>query len=228
MEERFPDEFVTWHHKTYVGIKIDEVFGMDSKTGRVWESLAKQIYSEQGGEYYPVIEHFENGVPYLEGYPGRISVTHSAHLLVVAALPKTPEVNLEEFNLRSAMGVDAESLQREQVLKIRHKFLSEDELKMIPEDDVRLNVLAWTAKEALYKATLGNAKDFCREIKIHKLPVIQKDPLKGSEEVLGLAYVTLTDKNPEEPIPMKLYSYESYGCAVTLAFSPKCARYGGK
>lgn len=223
MDERFPDEFITWHHKTLVGINVDEVFGMDSKTGKVWIELARQIYCEQG-ENYRVIEHFENGAPYLEGYPGRISITHTNHFFAVASLPKTPEINLDSFNPRTAMGIDAERLNRKQVLKIRDKFLSKTEQEFISEDDLKSNILAWTAKEALYKSALVSGLDFCKDITITKLPFLSNDPLKGTEQMLGKAIIKFHEGKNEGNQEMLLFSYESYGCCVTIAFSPKCAK----
>ena len=225
MVERFPDEFVTWRHKTFIGIKVDEVFGMDSKSGRVWTELARQIYCEQGEPDYRIIEHFDNGAPYLEGYPGRISITHTDHLFVVATLPKTPEVNLDTFNPRAAMGIDAESLERRQVLKVREKFLSEEELKMISEDNLEQNILAWTSKEAILKVSLFPSINYKEDIKILRLPRLLKDPVKGTTQDLGDAKLILHGMTPEV-YELKLFSYESYGCAITIAFSPQCAKFG--
>ena len=226
MDERFPNEFVTWFHKTYVGIKIDEVFGMDDKNGKVWTELARQIFCEQWEANYRVIEHFDNGAPYIEGYPGRISLTHTDHFFAVATLPKTPEVPLDSFNPRSAMGIDAEPLNRSQVLKVRDKFLSEAEKEIIPEDDLIANIKAWTSKEALYKASFFKGLDFKTDIRISKLPALEKDPMKGSESGLGEALIIFPSDSGIEPQEMKLFSYESYGCCVTIAYSPKCAKFG--
>ena len=223
MDERFPDEFVTWHHKTPVGVKVEEVFGMDSKSGKVWIELARQIFCEQGNPNYRVIGHFNNDAPYLEGYNGRISVTHTTHLLAVAMLPKTPEVNLEEFNPRAAMGIDAESLQRKQVLNIRSKFLSEEELELVPVDNLEANIIAWTSKEALYKAAMTPGLDFTSQIKLIKLPVLYPEPDKIPAPVLGEAIISFPQG---ENFSMKLFSYVSYGCCVTIAISPKAAKFG--
>ena len=217
---------MTWRHKTYPGIKVDEVFGMDSKNGRVWIELARQIYCEQGETDYRVIDHFNNGAPYLEGYPGRISVSHTTHLFVVATLPKTPEVNLDSFNPRAAMGIDTEPSHRSQVLKIRNKFLNEDEQTLIPGNDLKANILAWTAKEALYKAAFMEGLDFRNAINIKKLPVVSSDPVRGSEEILGQGIIIFPPESGIETQQMKLFSYESYGCYVTIAYSPKCAKFG--
>lgn len=226
MEERFYDEFVTWHHKTPMGIKVDEVFGMDSKSGRVWMELARQIFCEQGEPNYRVIEHYENGAPYIEGYNGRISITHTTHFFAVASLPKTPEVNLSEFNPRTAMGIDAEPIDRVQVLKVRNKFLSEEEIKLIPENDIVLNIVAWTAKEALYKAALVKGLDFKNALKITVLPSITDSDNLDKSYTYGEAQIIFPENLGVGIQEMKLYSYISYNCCVTIAFSPKCAKFG--
>ena len=229
MDERFPDEFVTWHHKTPLGVKVDEIFGMDSKSGRVWTELARQIYCEQGIPNYREIDHFENGAPFLCNYPGRISLSHTSHLFVVATLPKTPEVNLDSFNPRAALGIDAEPIDRKQVLKVRSKFLSEEEMRLIPEDDVQSNVLAWTSKEALYKAAMTPGLDFIKGIQIVKLPELSPDPTNAPSSSFGEAKLHLpnyTNNICETPISMKLFSYESYGCCVTITISYKSANFG--
>ncbi|MCH5224483.1 MAG: 4-phosphopantetheinyl transferase family protein [Muribaculaceae bacterium] len=225
MDQRFPDEFVTWHHKTPVGIKIDEVFGMDSKSGKVWLELAKQIFCEQGPDYR-VIDHFPNGAPFLEGYPGRISLTHTSHFLAVATLPKTPEINLDGFTPRAAMGIDAEPLDRAQVLKVRDKFLSPEEMKFILEEDLQMNIMAWTAKEALYKAAFSPGIELTSGLQIISLPPLETNPETKVMPKLGEAMINFPEKIGLPPQEMRLYSYESYGCCVTLAFSPKCAKFG--
>ena len=226
MDERFYDEFVTWHHKTPMGIKVDEVFGMESKSGKVWTALARQIFSEQGEPNYRVIEHFENGAPYIEGYPGRISLTHTNHLLAVATLPKTPEINLEIFNPRTALGIDAEPQDRSQVFKIRSRFLSEKEETLFPADDVLKNIVAWTSKEALYKAALTPGLDFREDITILELPSVQEEINLKDFSSYGHAEIVIPESSGYGKQEMKLYSYLSYGCCVTIAFSPKCAKFG--
>lgn len=225
MDERFKDEFVTWNHKTFVGIKVNEVFGMDSKNGKVWIELARQIFCEQA-ENYRVIEHFDNGAPYLDNYNGRISLTHTDHFFAVAFLPKTPEINLDGFNPRTAMGIDAESMHRKQVLNIRNKFLSEEELSYISEDNLISNIIAWTSKEALYKAAFTPGLDFKNNIILKKLPSLNKDPLYGNISELGEAIIIFPENKNIPNQEMKLFSYESYDCCVTIAFSNKCAKFG--
>lgn len=222
MEERFSHEFITWKHTTPVGIKVEEVFGMDSRSGNVWLQMAKQIYGEQGETGFREIDHFENGAPYLPDLKARISVTHTNHFFAVASLPKTPEIALDSFNPRSAMGIDAEPLDRNQVIKVRPKFLSENEQKMIPSDKVTENLIAWTSKEALYKAAFTPGLDFCTDLIILKLPQLDLNPSPIPEYSVGEAVIKFPDNTQQE---MRLYSYQSYGCCVTIAFSPKCATF---
>ena len=163
-------EFIYWRHHTLPGIKVEEICGGENRPMSLWREMAYQVYSENGREVYREIGHFRNGAPFLIGENGRISITHTGRFLAVATLPPTPEVDLSEFTERAAMGIDAERADREQVLKVREKFLSAAELEMIPASDVLANVMAWTAKEALYKAAMSEGLDFAKDIAIRSLP----------------------------------------------------------
>lgn len=215
-------EFIYWPHPTPVGIRVEEVSGMLSKSGKLWRDMALQIYCENGRDGYRDIGHFSNGAPFLFSLPCRISITHTDHLLAVASLPKTPEADLSGFHTRTAVGIDAERLDREQVLKVRDRFLSDSEKEIVPPDNLEANILAWTAKEALYKAGMKDGLDFRLDIMIDSLPEIdRKMNLPGAPApVLGKARIRL-----EQEYDMELYAYESEGCCVTLAFSPKCAKF---
>lgn len=253
------DEFIYWPHPTPVGIRVEEVCGMESKSGRIWEEMAKQIYCENGSDGYREIGHFANGAPFLFGQTTRISITHTGHLLAVAALPKTPEADLAKFTPRTALGIDAERADRSQVLKIRDRFLSDEEKKFVDANSVIDNVIAWTAKEALYKAAMTEGLDLRADIIIKKMPDIDKKlNIPGAPApILGKALIHIPDNslslrsksaetspsaeksatgNPTMSTPrrykeyeMELYTYESEGetetYLVTLAFSPKCAKY---
>lgn len=208
-------EFIYWRHPIPVGIKVEEVSGCEQKHGEVWRTMAMQIYCENGRDGYREVGHLPNGAPLLHNEETRISITHTGHLLVVASLPKTPEANLSEFSVRTAMGVDAEHCDRSQVLKVRERFLSPQELTMIASDDIAANVIAWTAKEALYKAAFVPGIDIREGLRLLKLPT-REDPA-------GLAEIV---RSPEEaPHPMELYTYTSENCFVTIAYSPMCAKY---
>ena len=233
-------EFIYWRHPTPVGIKVEEISGMENKSGKLWRDMALQIYCENGVDGFREIGHFANGAPFLFGLTSRISVTHTAHLLAVATLPKTPEANLSQFAPRTAMGIDAERLDREQVLRVRDKFLSEEKA-IVSEDSLEANIIAWTSKEALYKAAMTEGLDFRNDITIKSLPAIDRQmnlpgapaPVIGKAQVLVADMRNHQDESPateikKEVVEMELYSYESEGCCVTIAYSPKCAKFGRK
>ncbi len=211
------------------GIAIEEIYGADEKSAKVWKLFAMQIFSEAEGDYRS-IEHFENGAPYLDGVPQRISVSHTSHCLVVASLPKTPDIELSEVNVRTALGIDLEKSDRAQVLKIRDKFLCEDEMKLLPAiqniekasaEEIEQHILAWTCKEALYKAAMGGATDWKEDYRIIELPQIANDLKRATSEKYGKGIVKVGDCEME----LMLSSWSFLGHLVTLAFSYKIARY---
>ncbi len=211
------------------GIAIEEIYGAEDKSAKVWKLFAMQIFSEAEGDYR-LIEHLENGAPILDGIPQRISMTHTSHFLIVASIPKTPDINLAEFNVRTAIGVDAEKADRAQVIKIREKFLTQEEMHSLPEvtepdkasdETIKSYILAWTCKEALYKAVMGEASDWKEDYRILSLPKIGSCLKEATSEKYGKGKILL---NGEE-IEMFLSSWMAEGHVVTLAFSNKIARY---
>ena len=219
-------EFIYWRHHTLPGIKVEEICGADDREMKLWKEMAYQVYSENGRDGYREIGHFRNGAPFLMGENGRISVTHTGRFLAVATLPPTPEVDLGCFSERAAMGIDAERADREQTVKVRNKFLSDEEMKLIDEEDVKANVMAWTAKEALYKAAMTEGLDFRNDITIVSLPKIGPAvPVYDKETLDPIKTGEAKVKIDGESYPFVLYSYESEGCIVTLAYSPRCAKY---
>ena len=208
-------EFIYCRHTTPVGIKVEEISGYEQKSGKVWCELAKQVYCENGKNGYRFLEHFPSGAPFLDGENSRISISHTNHLLVVASLPSTPEVDLSVFSPRTALGIDAEKADRTQVLKIREKFLSEEELRLIADSDIINNIVAWTAKEALYKAALISGIEFKSRIAITAMPDLKAN---------GKGAAIVTDGNGSQ-IDFLLYSYESDGYIISIAYSPKSATF---
>lgn len=217
-------DFIYWKHLTPVGIKVEELSGALQRPQNVWLAMAMQIYGENGEEDYRKTGHFASGAPFLYGDTCRISITHTDHFLAIASLPRTPEASLGEFSPRTALGIDAERLDRAQVLKLRERFLNADELAAIPADDLEANIKAWTSKEALYKAALTPGLDFREQIRIISLPPFGlPSAIPGSGlPSLGKGEIIHPDGHTES---LDLFSYESEGCCVTLAYSPQCAKF---
>lgn len=224
------EDFVYWRHPTLPCIKVEEITEGDDYKGPAWMDMARQIYGENGKENYREIRHFDNGAPYVAGSMARISLTHCPGLLAVATLPDTPEVTLSEYSDRAALGIDAERCDREQVLKVRERFLSPAELETIPADSVPDNILAWTVKEAAYKAALTAGVDLRDNIAIVKMPAVgPATPVYDKAEFpdfdhnsYGRVKVTDADGNEREFI---VYSYRSDDYIISLAYSPRSARF---
>lgn len=228
-------EIIFWRHDTSPGIRIEEISGGEDKSEKLWKIMALQIFGENGGNRYREIAHLPSGAPLLEDEAQRISVSHTRHFLVVAFLPRTPEADMTAFSLRTALGVDTEKADRVQVIRVADRVLSEEEMKLVTEyaktlcasgspDEaaiIKATVLAWTVKEALYKASLHDGLDFRKNLVIKSLPSICDNPVANSPQ-FGHAEIILPEGNK---IDMELFSYLSEGHIVTIAYSPKCAKF---
>lgn len=207
-------DFIYCRHKTPPGIKVEEVYGAEDRSGAVWFAMARQIYMENGRYDYRAIDHTDTGAPILlQAEEQRISVSHTKGLFVVATLPPVEGVDLTKFSPAAALGIDAERADRRQVLKVRSKFLNTREEALIPAESIELNILAWTVKEAVFKACLHPGLDL-RDINITKLPDIEKDTETAPKEY-GNATVSLPDGTT---LRFYLYSFRSQSCIVTLAW----------
>jgi len=83
------------------------------------------------------IRHTASGRPFIEGYAGDISVSHGAGMVLLAVNP------------HSNVGIDIEQ-SRALLSRVASRFLSKEELQA--HSDSRSLLLAWTAKEAVFKA----------------------------------------------------------------------------
>lgn len=206
-------DFIYWRHHTPIGVKVEEITGAENRSGAIWRAMALQVYQENGRDSYRSIDHLPNGAPLLYGEKSRISLTHTDHLLAVATLPPTPEAPLETFSERTALGIDAERADRRQVLNIRERFLNAEEQAMIQADDLQAHIIAWTAKEALYKAALTPGLDWRRDIEIVSLPATD-----GNN---GAAQVSINGTK----VPFIIYSYTSGPYIISIAISKHTATF---
>lgn len=85
------------------------------------------------------VGHRRNGAPFLEGNNAgnlHISISHSRTQAAVAISPRPVGIDIEDY--------------REQLQRVKKRFLSADEL-VVYENDNELLLKAWCAKEAIYK-----------------------------------------------------------------------------
>lgn len=233
-------EFIFWRHDTSAGIRVEEICGGEDKSAKLWKVMALQVFGENGGDRFREIGHMESGAPILEDSEQRISISHTPHFMVIAFLPRTPEADLSCFSTRTALGIDCEMADRSQTLRVADRVMCPEELELTAayvaalrqgdahhkpmekeEAEVLANVLAWTVKEALYKAALTPGLDFRTALRIKSLPEICNMPMAGNPRY-GSAEIEFPDG---QRAPMELFSYMSEGHVVTLAYSPKCAKF---
>lgn len=96
--------------------------------------------------------HTPEGAPYIDGFGGAISISHSRDYACVA---------LSESRV---VGVDIEQ-PREQLRRVAPRVLSDKELNAYAVSD-KLLLRAWTLKEALYKAAFIPGLDFREQINL--------------------------------------------------------------
>ncbi|MCI6747312.1 MAG: 4'-phosphopantetheinyl transferase superfamily protein [Bacteroidales bacterium] len=102
------------------------------------------------------IMHNADRMPYIENSDSHISIAHTKGYLAIA------------LNHHHCMGIDVEQYQR-RVLNVRNGFLNEAEQQWLKADDELAHMIAWTAKEAIFK-TIGDrsrVKSYRNEIIIH-------------------------------------------------------------
>lgn len=230
------EEMVYWRHPTLPGIKVEEITDGIRYEDNGWLDFAYQIYCENGQEGYRELGHYPDGAPFLYSSDSRISITHCRGLLAIATLAPTPDIDLSAYNPVTALGIDAERSDRSQVLRLRERFLNEAELAAIPAEDLTANVMAWTVKEACYKAARTEGLDFRENIMIERLPktgpsVTVYDPAEFNYDGSGKGFHNdyfgkATVHRPDgSRIDFILYSYFSGDFIITLAYTSDSCRY---
>lgn len=130
------------------------------------------------------ITYEEDGSPYLSEAPDMmISISHTKGYVAVYCCEN------------KRVGVDIEYLS-DRVVKIKNKFLSEEELSCIDlADEAKHLLIYWCAKETLFKLIRQTGVDFCRHLHIEPFPLqkegfVQVRETKTSKaEVFKLAYI---------------------------------------
>ena len=132
------------------GIPVEDLVGFPPKRQR--EKAAERLLLYEAFGRPVTLTHTEQGAPMVEGSDMNISISHTMRLVVVA---------LSENHV---IGVDAEQADRQQVIKVRDKFLNANEKQFIAPDDLAAHIIAWTAKEAIIKAERNSALDWTEGI----------------------------------------------------------------
>ena len=128
------------------GILVDDLIDIPVKRQR--EKAAERLLLCRAMGRPVIPSHTDQGAPYIDGSPVNISFTHTQFLVALGV------------NDGDVIGIDAESMDRKQVLRVRGKFLNASEQQFINPDDQTAHVIAWTAKEAVIKAERNSAIDW--------------------------------------------------------------------
>lgn len=132
------------------GLPADDLLDLPVKRQR--EKAAERLLLFRAFGHPVTLTYTKQGAPMVEGVDVNISISHTQRLVVLA---------LDDTQV---IGVDAELLDRPQVLKVRNKFLNDREQQFIAPDDLAAHVVAWTAKEAVIKAERNSAIDWTEGI----------------------------------------------------------------
>lgn len=152
------------------GIPCEDLMGLPVKRQR--EKAAERLLLCHAFGRPVVMGHTGQGAPYVEGLDVNISISHTPRLVVLAIDPE------------HIIGVDAEQMDRRQVLCVRYKFLNAAEQQFITPDDLAAHIIAWTAKEAIIKAERNSALDWTDGISLE--PFAASAPLP--EEIVLAAH----------------------------------------
>ncbi len=150
---------------TQLDISLPNIEAVKSQTRRM-EILAVNLLLCDIFDKPTEVAHHPNGAPYLPMHDCNISISHTKGVVAIA------------INYRYMVGLDVETI-RERVLKIRDKFINEDEKAYIKPDNLVANVIAWTSKEALFKVIPQDGIDFRQHLHLHEFHL----PKEGTQMV---------------------------------------------
>ncbi len=114
-------------------------------------------------------QHLESGKPILENSDVHISFSHTKNF-VALIVSKECEV-----------GIDIE-YPSDRVCRVKDRFLSSVEQSTF-DDDAKKILLAWCAKEALYKVLNTESIDFARQLQVQKFELAQEGEFLVKSEV---------------------------------------------
>lgn len=134
------------------GFAVEDLAALPAKRQR--ERAAERLLLMRAFGRAVALRHDGQGAPYVDGETVNISISHTSRLVVLACSDT------------AVIGVDAESLDRQQVLRVRDKFLNDSEKRFLEPDDLTAHIVAWTVKEAVIKAERNSGLDWTDGIQV--------------------------------------------------------------
>ena len=128
-------------------IPVEDLLELPTKRQR--ERAAERLLLARACGGPVTLGHDGQGAPLVGGCEDmHISISHTPRLVVLA------------WSNDQVIGVDAEAVDRRQVLRVRDKYLNASEQDFLSPDDLTSHIIAWTAKEAIIKAERNSAIDW--------------------------------------------------------------------
>lgn len=162
--------------------ELEELF-LTKSGNRRREKLAVRALLNTIFEDKVYLGHHDNGSPFIQNNPIRISITHTDKYVAIITHP-TEDV-----------GIDVENLQRD-FSAVEKKALSEEETEDLSEKNRNTQLaIYWCAKEAIYKRMDQHGVDFAKQMEIDKFTPHEEGSIdatfinkNGEEEEFELEY----------------------------------------
>lgn len=116
--------------------EINEKIKQVSSPRRIREIIMSHLLIKKYFGNNAILCHSHIGAPFIKNHNCHISISHSSNQIALA------------INRNSPIGIDLENW-REQLLKVKSRFLSNKEMAIYSTPQLMLK--AWTMKESLYK-----------------------------------------------------------------------------
>lgn len=165
--------------------EFDELQCIRSEEGRVRSLASRKALNSLFKEDVSECMKDEHGKPFVLGYEGYVSLSHSFDFAIAMTHPEFP------------VGVDIEIVQPK-IRRIQGKFLRDSEIKFIDrQHDIQMLYACWCAKEAVFKWQGKKGISLKQNIEIQPFVLEEKGHLEarlsypGFDQVLKVAYENL-------------------------------------
>jgi len=165
--------------------EFDELQCIRSEEGRVRSLAGRKALNSLFKEDVSECMKDEHGKPFVLGYEGYVSLSHSFDFAIAMTHPEFP------------VGVDIEIVQPK-IRRIQGKFLRDSEIDFIDrQHDIQMLYACWCAKEAVFKWQGKKGISLKQNIEIQPFELEEKGHLEarlsypGFDQVLKVAYENL-------------------------------------
>ena len=131
---------------------LENIISCKLESRRLEKWACRAALADLTGDKRVTISYSENGQPLSD--KGFISFSHSKEFVLVAISNHPVGADIEKITPR--------------ILKLKHKFMNESELKQIDPENPEDITFFWSAKEAMFKLYEKGNLDFCDDMEVIK------------------------------------------------------------